>query len=100
MAPVSSVAPKNATRNAITDMDIIQINNVKFSRELFRRRKHSTVAATKEVSTETRGDEDTHIHTYVVETSAQFNTQAGTNLAPTVTTGAHKYSTGVAVDLR
>ena len=41
MAPGSSIGTRNVARTAITDADIIEIDNIEFSSEVARRWKHS-----------------------------------------------------------
>ena len=51
MATGSSIRTRNAARTAITDADIIVIDDIEFSGETARRWKHAIVTAAKNVPT-------------------------------------------------
>ena len=100
MAPGSSIATRNAARNAITDAEIIQIEDAEFSGEVARRWKHSIVAASKNVPTKIAGAAGAHGHTYLLETCLAFNRRAGKNPRPATNPGALNYTTGVVPEAR
>ena len=60
MAPGSSIGTRNAARTAITDADIITIDDVEFSSEVARRWKYSIVTAAKNVPTKIAGRAGAH----------------------------------------
>ena len=96
MAPGSSIGTRNVARTAITDADIIEIDNIEFSSEVARRWKHSIVTAAKNVPTKIVGRADTHGHTYLVETHTVFTVRNGRVPSPAVNPGALSYTRGVA----
>ena len=97
MAAGSSIGTRNADRTAITDADIIVIDDIEFSSETARRWKHAIVTAAKNVPTKIAGAAGAHGHTYVVESYAAFRTRSGvTGPAPATNPGALKYTIGVA----
>ena len=97
MATGSSIGTRNAARTAITDADIIVIDDIEFSGETARRWKHAIVTAAKNVPTKIAGAAGAHGHTYIVESDAAFSTRSGgTAPAPADNPGALSYSIGVA----
>lgn len=95
MAPGSSIGTRNAARTAITDADIITIDDVEFSSEVARRWKHSIVTAAKNVPTKIAGRAGAHGHTYLVESDAVFTARSGEAPNPAANPGALSYTTGV-----
>ena len=89
MATGSSIGTRNAARTAITDADIIVIDDIEFSSEIARRWKHAIVTAAKNVPTKIAGPSGAHGHTYVVESNAAFSARSrGTPPAPATNPGA------------
>ena len=95
MVPGSSIGTRNAARTAITDADIITIDDVEFSSKVARRWKHSTVTAAKNIPTKIAGRAGAHGHIYLVKTNAVFTTRSGRASRPAVNPGALLYTTGV-----
>ena len=95
MAPGSSIGTRNAARTAITDADIITIDDVEFSSEVARKWKHSIVTAAKNVPTKIAGRAGAHGHTYLVESDAVFTARSGEAPNPAANPGALSYTTGV-----
>ena len=95
MAPASSIATRNSARNAITNAEIKEITNVKYTGEEARRWKHSIVAAAKNIPTKIVGRAGAHRHTYIVKTDTAFTTRSGANLAPAVNPGGLTYTPGI-----
>ena len=100
MAPASSIATRNSTRNAITNAEIIEITDVEYTGEEARRWKHSIVGTAKNIPTKIVGRAGAHGHTYIVETDTAFTTRSGANLAPAVNPGGLTYTPGVIVENR
>ena len=101
MATGSSIGTRNAARTAITDADIIEIDDIEFSSETARRWKHAIVTAAKNVPTKIAGAAGAHGHTYIVDSDAAFTTRSGgTAPNPANNPGALTYTTGVAAESR
>jgi hypothetical protein len=89
MAPGSSIGTRNTTRTEITDADIIEIDDIKFSSKVARRWKYSIVTAAKNVPTKIAGPAGAHGHTYIVKSDAVFTTRSrGTAPSPVTNPGA------------
>ena len=96
MALGPSIGIRKAVRTAITDADIIIIDDVEFSSEVARRWKHSIVTAAKNIPTKIAGQAGAHRHTYLVKTDAVFTARSGGAAPrPAFSPGALVCTTGV-----
>ena len=96
MAPGSSIGIRNAARTAITDADILGIDDIEFSSKVARRWKYSIMTAANNVPPKIAGPAGAHGHTYLVKSDAVFTMRSGgTSPNPANNSGALLYATGV-----
>ena len=98
MALASSIATRNAARNATIDAEIIKFDDVEFSREGARRWKHFIVTEHKNVPTKILGVPESHSHSFLAKTNPNFNKRSSKNPTPAAGSGALKYITSVVAD--
>jgi hypothetical protein len=83
------------SRSAITDTEIIKIDDIEFFGEVVRRWRHSTVATAKIAPTQITGLPGAHGHTCSVESVVNFKNRSCKDPTPEINPRALKYPIGV-----